>query len=472
MSEKSLKSNQSTANLKTVVRTVKQYSKPLPAETMEFLTGIAKDYAKVKAYVYARYSGIGSLGKIYPGFTVINEINLTGLRQELNLPYDYYSIAILDALGSIKSEWSKLKAKIISLVRQNENLTDAQRHYIYAVLKQDKVYSAVLNRQELERPATAAADELSTKKLNNLICRLTRKYKTKPEANLSGVYFKADKHAYRYKKGGITLASRTPYERVFIPLTDKCKYTKQITVRINEKNAEINIPVESKVKTHEDYINKVALHIGYSVMLTTSGANEYGGKLGALLSERANRISGKLKARGEYYATVRKYTQSGNIRRAKTIEQNNLGRIKFVSQNKRELEQIKSYINEEINRMIETEKPGEVVIPAKNKMFSKHMSKESRYKLSRWLVGFIRERLKFKCALHNIQVKEVSAAYTVSVCEACGAAGQRTNMTFVCGKCEAKIPSALNAARNFMKKADGVFNIPECLLKNNNCSAE
>lgn len=39
-----------------------QYTETLPQETMDFLRGIAEDYAKVKHSVYERYSGIASLG--------------------------------------------------------------------------------------------------------------------------------------------------------------------------------------------------------------------------------------------------------------------------------------------------------------------------------------------------------------------------------------------------------------------------
>lgn len=44
------------------IKTVKQYSRPLPAEKLNMLYAIAKDYMTIKNYIYERYSGIGSLG--------------------------------------------------------------------------------------------------------------------------------------------------------------------------------------------------------------------------------------------------------------------------------------------------------------------------------------------------------------------------------------------------------------------------
>ena len=46
----------------TVTKTVWQHSESLPQDTMEFLKGIAKDYCKVRNYVYGKYSGVKSLG--------------------------------------------------------------------------------------------------------------------------------------------------------------------------------------------------------------------------------------------------------------------------------------------------------------------------------------------------------------------------------------------------------------------------
>ena len=54
-----------------------QYPETLPQETMDFLWGIAEDYAKVKRSVYERYSGITGLGQL--GF--VYDI-MTQMRQD------------------------------------------------------------------------------------------------------------------------------------------------------------------------------------------------------------------------------------------------------------------------------------------------------------------------------------------------------------------------------------------------------
>ncbi|HBA69143.1 MAG TPA: hypothetical protein DCZ40_07275, partial [Lachnospiraceae bacterium] len=65
----------------TMYKTVYQYNRiPIPAADMERLQEIAGDCREVKNYVYDRYSGIHSLPKIYPGYTVQNEMTKSGLR--------------------------------------------------------------------------------------------------------------------------------------------------------------------------------------------------------------------------------------------------------------------------------------------------------------------------------------------------------------------------------------------------------
>ena len=96
---------------KTVCKTVCQYNRePLSDTDMQKLTDIAGDYRTVKNYVYQRYSGIASLPKIYPGYTVQNEMTASGLRGELGIPSVYFYLAVFDALGDIKSQWTKTGA--------------------------------------------------------------------------------------------------------------------------------------------------------------------------------------------------------------------------------------------------------------------------------------------------------------------------------------------------------------------------
>ena len=132
----------------TICKTVHQYSKePIPDEQMEKLLAIAEDCCKVKNYVYIRYGGKGSLSKLYPGYTVQNEMTKCGLRMQLGLPSVYFYLAVFDALADIKSQWTRTKAKVMELAGKNEGLSEAEKHYLRFVLKVSKAFEAVLNEE-------------------------------------------------------------------------------------------------------------------------------------------------------------------------------------------------------------------------------------------------------------------------------------------------------------------------------------
>ncbi|MCL2690388.1 MAG: transposase [Chitinispirillia bacterium] len=437
-----------------IIKTVRQHSKPLSEETMVFLRGIAQDYAKVKAYIYSRYSGINSLDKLYPGYTVQNEMIASGVRNELNLPYNYFGHAIFDALGNIKSIWSNIKLKIIALIKQNENLNDNERHYIFSILKRDKLLAAILNRRDYELPKSIVSKKLNIKRLNNLICRLVRKYHVKPENKGVADYFHCNNVAYRYGNNGIYFSSRLSNKRVFVPLTDNVAYNKQITVKLSGNKIEIIAPLSVKPKSHSDYNNTVALSLGYVTMFTSSTGNEYGEKLGELLSSRSERIYLKIRERAKHHKIYKKSIESGDSALAQRIKVNNLGDKKTLSQNTRELEKIKSYINTQFNIMLEKEKPSEIIIPARSKQFGVWMQKATKQKLARWMVGYIRKRLDDKCAVNSVKITEVNGSFTGKICSVCGGEGERANQIFKCGECGVKIPYPANAARNLFKKAE------------------
>ena len=95
----------------TICKTVSQYSsKPISVEDMRKLQEIAADYAKVKNYVYQRYSGIKSLSMLYPGYAIQNEMTKSGLRERLGLPSVYFYLAVFDQSAVVQDKSSSSKA--------------------------------------------------------------------------------------------------------------------------------------------------------------------------------------------------------------------------------------------------------------------------------------------------------------------------------------------------------------------------
>ncbi|MDE7322286.1 MAG: transposase [Lachnospiraceae bacterium] len=436
----------------TITKTVWQYSEPLPGETMEFLKGIALDYCKVKNYVYRKYSGVKNLNNLTPVYGILNEMRHCGLREQLNLPAVYYELAIADAVTNIKCSWGTVKNKIGECVAANENLSDDDRKYLRTVLKMGGVYAAVLNRQEYEMPRNARGLDIDVKRLNNLLCRLTRRYLTQPKTACTDS-FRISPNGYSYKDGAIRIVCRIPRKRVSIPLKDNRIFDRQIQLHIRQNDVVLAVPVETRVKKHEDYTGTIYVHIGNQNMFTLSNGHIYGALLEELTNPETERLARKNRERRRMYTAYIQSAESGDTHKAEKITVNNLGKSKYDRQKEKEKVKTITFINTEINRMIKEEKPARIVItkPVTNNK-SKIYVKSVNRKLTRNFHGYIRQRLAYKCRIHSVELVEISANQTGKICSVCGAEGKRQGREFVCESCGLHTTIAQNTAKNIQQK--------------------
>lgn len=436
----------------TVTKTVWQYSEPLPEETMTFLRGIAADYCKVKNHVYGQYSGIKNLNNLTPVYNILNEMRHCGLREQLNLPAVYYELAIAEAVTNIKCSWGTVRNKISERITANENLSNDDRLYLRTVLKMNGVYAAILNHQEYEMPRNAAALDIDVNRLNNLLRRLTRRYLTQPRTENTDS-FRVSPNGYSYRDGALRIVCRIPRKRVSIPLRDNRTFDRQLQLQIRQKDVVLAVPVETRVKKHQDYTNTVYIYIGSRNMFTLSNEHIYGEALEELTNPETERLANKNRERRKMYTAYMQSTEAGDRKKAVQIEANNLGKAKYDRQKERGRVRTTTFINSEINRMLRDEKPARIVITrpvTKNR--TKIYAKSANRKLARNFNSYIRERLAYKCRIHSIELVEINSSHTGTVCFACGAKGKRQGKQFACEGCGLTTTIALNSAKNIQQK--------------------
>lgn len=437
---------------KIITKTVWQHTESLPKETMEFLKGIARDYAKVKTSVYERYSGIGSLGKLASIYDIMTEMRHCGLREQLELPSVYYELAVRDGVSDIKGTWGMLKNRIRTLISANENLSSDDRMYLRTVLRLDKVYAAILNQETYPMPEKTAGTDIDVKRLNNLLRRLTRKHLVRPSSGRADS-FCVSPGGYSYKENALYLVSRIPRKRIMLPLKDNKTSTRQIRICIKTNYALVAIPTEVRKRKHEDYRNQVYIHLGYQTMCTLSSGSTYGERLGELSSAKSEHLMEKNQERSRVRAKYRESLGAGAIKKAEDIKTNNLGFQKYDRQKKREQARIETYINAELNRMLETEKPERVIITKPltiNKTKLKY--KSSNRTMTEGALGYVRKRLSEKCQRNEIELVEINSKGTGITCSNCGAEGKRLLEGFACASCGFQSTIGLNGARNIEKK--------------------
>lgn len=252
--------------------------------------------------------------------------------------------------------------------------------------------------------------------------------------------FSLSAKAYRYENHGICIASREKRKRIFIPLTDNNQYQCQIYLKLDLERGgvQIHVPIDVAVKKHEDYIHPVGIALGMYAMLTTDGGKVYGEELG--------------KYQMEYADWMRMQTGSYNRNR-----ENNPGRKKYKAKKKRLTEQMHSYINHELNRFLETEKP-EVVYLAKlpgtknGNGGSERVNRKINNSVSLWQRGYIRGRLEQKCKEQSVEVVEVFGKGISITCSQCGEMGVKREGRFVCAGCGWQAEEKVNTARNVLKR--------------------
>ena len=436
----------------TVTKTVWQYSQPAPEETMTFLRGIAADCCKVKNHVYRKYSGVKNVNNLTPVYNILNEMRRCGLREQLNLPAVYYELAIADAVTNIKCSWGTVRNKISECITANENLSDSDRIYLRTVLKMNGVYAAVLNHREYEMPRNAVGLDIDVKRLNNLLCRLTRRYLTQPQTDHADS-FRISPNGYSYKDGAMRIVCRIPRKRIAIPMKDRRMFDRQLQVQIRQNDVVLAVPVETKVRKHQDYTNTIYVYIGSRDLFTLSNGHIYGEALEELTDPETERLARKNRERRKMYTVYLQSAEEGDARKAGIIEANNLGKSKYDRQKEKERVRTTTFINTEINRMIRVEKPARIVITrpvTKNK--TKIYAKAANRKQARNFSSYIRERLAYKCRIHSIELAVISSRHTGAICSACGAEGKRQGKLFECDSCGLRTTIALNSAANIQKE--------------------
>lgn len=427
--------------MEQMYRISRQYSANLIGFTdMEKLIDIAKDYKTVKNYVYNRYGGIRSKSKLYPGYTIQNEMTVCGLRQQLNLPSVYYYLAVYEAIADIKTQWTQVIGMISKRIKDHEDFTSNDRHYLRFVIKNPKILEEVLlkeqkeSREEVYVQYQDLGRKVNKKKLDSYLNRQTRKYLKKLYTDKE-TGFSISEKAYRYGDHGIFISTKEKRKRVFIPLTDNNQYKSQLQVRLFPEEGKIELQAASRIrkKKHLDYDGNIGVSLGFSTMITTSEGRTYGTELGSYILEEAEWMREKNKRRRE---DGREET----------------GKKKYSRQKNRYDARLYSYINQELNRFIEQQKPQHIYIIKLPGNLSAGYVKRWNHALTMWQRGYIRKRLKQKCCENNITIVEIIGKGLTSQCSSCGNEGTKAEGLFCCQACGLKVPEKENTAKNVLKR--------------------
>ena len=422
---------------------------------------------KIKNYVWSRYSGIGSLLK-QSGWTIRDELIQKDLLSK-KITKTLSRVAIEKSASTIKTNWTTTKKKVKNAIKQNENLTEDDKRYLFLCLKHTPTLYNILNYKKVNYTTDYLKDlKIDVHRLNNLLRRYIRRYKTKSHTNKTNVILTSNLYKFNSNDNTFMFLRKAKNSRIEISLTGnipKLKGTLELVKNQKSNQYYLHVPLDRVISkkniTNESEI--LGLDVGITDLITLSNGSVYGANSSELFYTLSDNLVNKNRSRLFSYKQEleQRILNEQNLttkaileQKLKNLENNNLGSKKRISKISKYKSRIVSHINCELNKMVKEEDIEEIVREDLNWISKKkkNVSRKQQNRFSTWSKGVLLERLSIKLAEKGIKETIVNPAYTSQVCCKCNHLGNRNGKTFKCSNCNLSIDADFNASINTKKR--------------------
>ena len=446
-------------------RTVKIKTNCLNNEEEILLIGTVQ--RNIKNYVWSRYNGIGSLLK-QSGWTIRDELIQKDLLSK-KITKTLSRVAVEQSAATIKSNWTTTKKKVKKAIAQNENLTKDDKHYLYLCLKHTPTLYNILNYKKVDYATDCLKDlKVDVHRLNNLLRRYIRRYKTKSYTNKANVILTSNLYKFDLNNNIFSFTGKKKNSKVTITLIGnipKLKGTLELVKNQKSNQYYLHVPLDriiiKKEMTEQSEI--LGLDVGITDLITLSNGSIYGANSAELFYTLSDNLVNKNRSRLFSYKRQleeRLLTENDPSKKSilelklKNLENNNLGSKKRISKISKYKSRIVSHINCELNKMVKEEDIEEIVREDLNWISKKkkNVSRKQQNRFSTWSKGVLLERLSVKLAENGIKETIVNPAYTSQVCCKCNHLGNRKGKEFKCSNCNLSIDADFNASINTKKR--------------------
>lgn len=446
-------------------RTVKIKTNCLNNEEEILLIGTVQ--RNIKNYVWSRYNGIGSLLK-QSGWTIRDELIQKDLLSK-KITKTLSRVAVEQSAATIKSNWTTTKKKVKKAIAQNENLTKDDKHYLYLCLKHTPTLYNILNYKKVDYTTDCLKDlKVDVHRLNNLLRRYIRRYKTKSYTNKANVILTSNLYKFDLNNNIFSFTGKKKNSKVTITLIGnipKLKGTLELVKNQKSNQYYLHVPLDRIIikKNMTDESEILGLDVGITDLITLSNGSVYGANSAELFYTLSDNLVNKNRSRLFSYKRQleeRLLTENDPSKKSilelklKNLENNNLGSKKRISKISKYKSRIVSHINCELNKMVKEEDIEEIVREDLNWISKKkkNVSRKQQNRFSTWSKGVLLERLSVKLAENGIKETIVNPAYTSQVCCKCNHLGSRNGKVFKCLNCNLNIDADFNASINTKKR--------------------
>lgn len=420
----------------------------------------------IKNYVWSRYSGIGSLLK-QSGWTIRDELIQKDLLSN-KITKTLSRVAVENSASTIKSNWTTTKKEVKKAIAQNENLTKDDKRYLYLCLKHTPTLYNILNYKKVDYQTDYLKDlKVNVHRLNNLLRRYVRRYKTKSYTNKANVILTSNLYKFNSNDNTFMFSGKAKKSRIEISLighVPKLKGTLELVKNQKDNQYYLHVPLDRIIakKDMTEQSEILGLDVGITDLITLSNGSVYGANSAELFYTLSDNLVNKNRSR--LFSYKRKLEQKIVIEqdqskkslleeKLKNLEENNLGSKKRISKITKYKSRIVSHINHELNKMIKEEDIKEIVREDLNwsskkskKKNKRNVSRKQQNRFSTWTKGVLLERLSVKLTENGITETIVNPAYTSQVCCKCNHLGNRKGKEFKCSNCNLNIDADFNAS--------------------------
>ena len=446
-------------------RTVKIKTNCLNNEEEILLIGTVQ--RNIKNYVWSRYNGIGSLLK-QSGWTIRDELIQKDLLSK-KITKTLSRVAVEQSAATIKSNWTTTKKKVKKAIAQNENLTKDDKHYLYLCLKHTPTLYNILNYKKVDYATDCLKDlKVDVHRLNNLLRRYIRRYKTKSYTNKANVILTSNLYKFDLNNNIFSFTGKKKNSKVTITLIGnipKLKGTLELVKNQKSNQYYLHVPLDRIIikKEMTEQSGILGLDVGITDLITLSNGSIYGANSAELFYTLSDNLVNKNRSRLFSYKRQleeRLLTENDPSKKSilelklKNLENNNLDSKKRISKISKYKSRIVSHINCELNKMVKEEDIEEIVREDLNWISKKkkNVSRKQQNRFSTWSKGVLLERLSVKLAENGIKETIVNPAYTSQVCCKCNHLGSRNGKVFKCLNCNLNIDADFNASINTKKR--------------------
>ena len=420
----------------------------------------------IKNYVWSRYSGIGSLLK-QSGWTIRDELIQKDLLSK-KITKTLSRVAIENSASTIKTNWTTTKKKVKNAIKQNENLTEDDKRYLFLCLKHTPTLYNILNYKKVNYTTDYLKDlKIDVHRLNNLLRRYIRRYKTKSHTNKTNVILTSNLYKFNSNDNTFMFLRKAKNSRIEISLTGnipKLKGTLELVKNQKTNQYYLHVPLD-RVVSKKNITNEaeiLGLDVGITDLITLSNGSVYGANSSELFYTLSDNLVNKNRSRLFSYKQEleQRILNEQNLttkavleHKLKNLNENNLGSKKRNAKISKYKSRIVSHINCELNKMIKEEDIAEIIREDLNWSSKKrNVGRKQQNRFSTWSKGTLLERLSIKLAENGIKETIVNPAYTSQVCCKCNHLGNRKGKEFKCSNCNLSIDADFNASINTKKR--------------------